>query len=139
MSASVALPSNRSYEIRVAFWDRVTPDGTPLVGVLEIREQKNIRHKVRVRRYAVAEQVAQKEGRKFRVTKPGGADWYHCRLATDPKGEQSQHDECECHQYLKGTGPCVHLQALRALLTRGELPPTTPTLASVRPAAGSVG
>lgn len=119
---SFALPSNVTYAIRTAVWQPATDK----IGVLEVHESRDIRSKkppkVKVRRYAVLEETDPKVHRGlriFKLTKPGGTEWYRCRIAP----HAIDHDSCECNHGQRDVSPCTHLQCLRALLGRGEFRP----------------
>lgn len=127
-SVSVYLKSNLSYEVRIAAFTRLTPKECRVGGLLEVRESKTIRHKARVRRYAVQEVEPGMGGRRFKVTKPGGEEWYHLLLV--PQTRQETYHRCECRGY-ETSGECTHLAALLTLCGAGHLPEPAPLPAPV--------
>ncbi len=93
----------------------------PGVGVREIREQHGDSGKPKCSRYAVKETKEHAPGvtnvRRFRLTKPGGAEWYFVYLPNDTERDW---DICDCVGYTK-YHTCKHTRAMRALLDAGEL------------------
>lgn len=115
MTISLTLPPSKTCEERILLWTAV-PGQLQTTGVLELREAKKTGNKPKVRRYLVKLVTQNDNERIFTVTKPGGAEFYHCCLRV------VGHDECVCVAYLKD-GKCSHLQALRALVPLGHLNP----------------
>lgn len=112
MVASVEMAGNATFPVRHATLVRVC--AAPLTAVLEIREERPRTKSAVASRYAVRE-VPGGPGRRFKLTKSGGAAWYFVCLAAG-----GGWDECECRAHAAGR-PCKHLQALRALEAAGHL------------------
>ena len=115
MICVVTLPASASYANRSATFVRVSHPGFPIVGVVEIREASG-RGRPNVSRYALREEpVDHSRDRRFRLTKPGGAEVYYVCLAL------SGHDfnRCECKGY-ESHGRCKHIDALDSLERGGH-------------------
>ncbi len=84
--------------------------------MIEIREARTETSEPKSARYAVRREPAPDGNTHwFRLTKPGGLEWYHVLLA-EPGG----FDVCECKAFDK-SGNCKHIQAMRALVKEGSV------------------
>lgn len=108
----VVLPANRTYDRRLACFEILSP-GIAVLQVTEIDSRRKA-DKSRVRRYAVKEEDRADGGRVFRLTKPGGEEFYHVLLSDN----QAQLDRCGCRAFESGKN-CVHTQAVRLAHQRG--------------------
>jgi hypothetical protein len=131
-TSTVTLSASKTYEHRTSTFQRVTADGKPVVGVLQIDEARKPGLKVRSRRYCVSEldpgrQVDNMRGRRFKLTKP---------LSHFPAGPNDEHeytcyivparpneDRCGCPAGQAGNR-CAHVEAIRAHGNAGNLPRT---------------
>jgi hypothetical protein len=112
---TVSLPPNRTHAVRSATFIRVS--ARPLIGVVEIREQRSERSKAKSSRYALRDDSdGEYTGRMFRLTKPGGRERYWTILSC--KGDE--YDSCTCRGF-EAFGVCKHIHALRGLLEEGHL------------------
>lgn len=116
---TVEMEPNATYRIRHAtliriVFSQLAPE-KPFTGVLEICERNGPKSEPRYSRYAIKE-VPLPDGvdRRFRLTKPGGRDWYFVLL--EPNG----YDRCECEGY-HSHGRCKHTTALRKFFDLGHL------------------
>lgn len=109
----VPLEPNRTYTHRQAWIVLASEPGTPVVGVLVVREKKRLVQPWDVSRYAVVE-LAFDQGRRFKLTK-ADRTVYHVLL---PGGGT---DRCDCTGYDR-FGRCKHTEALRAVERAGGLP-----------------
>ena len=119
MVATIALPPSKKWKERHVTFIKVTPPGK-LGGVIEIRTAgpKGPAH---CDRYALREiHSPTKEGRSFRLTKPGGETFYDVFLAEDYVFDVF--DSCDCVGFSQH-GHCKHLEALKALLEAGHMDP----------------
>lgn len=111
----VILPPNRTYRYRSALWDKVSPAGSPVVGVLQLTEQRTFGGKAYMTRYSVYE-TGWMRGRVFKLTKGEFFSETYVYLS----GVSGEPDRCDCVGYFH-TGRCRHAECLRLLERGGEL------------------
>jgi hypothetical protein len=111
---TATLPANRSFAYRTASLARLEIPGI-VAGVLSVREGRDAADsRARESRYAVREDTGpDTAGRRFRVTKPGGAERYYVCLSADG-------NRCDCTGFAQ-YGRCKHAEALAALYEIGAV------------------
>ena len=108
MVSTLPLPPNKTYPCRHVTVIQAFPGHPTAVGVIEVRESKTPTGKPKCSRYAVRRDDAPSDNERcFKLTKPGGAEWYFVLIGAPP--------QCECHSFLK-SGTCKHIQAMHALI-----------------------
>ena len=110
------LHANKTYGHRYAIWTPVENLGGPNVGVLAVVEAKTALGKKTVSRYAVLE-LDFDGGRRFKLTKPGGAEVYFVNLPVDP----TENEACDCQGFSQHAH-CKHIEGLTPFVRRGLLP-----------------
>ena len=110
------LPPTKTFPVRSMTWQRVTPDGSLVVGVLQFTEQRSEDGKVYVSRYAVVESTYI-NGKVFRVTKGDEEkSVYFVYLSDNPEYD----DLCDCVGFANNRW-CRHTISLSILEAKGEL------------------
>lgn len=105
------------------------------LGVMTIVEAKSDGRKEKRRRYLVHEDTRKDDGgRVFKVTKPGGGEWYWVFLAYS-ENQNSSYSTCECRGHEAGY-ECAHVQGLRALCSKKHIYSPFPGTVSGPRAAG---
>jgi hypothetical protein len=112
---ALTLPGTKTYPFRSASWQKVSPAGSPVVGVLQFNERKTFEGGTYVTRYSVYESGWMR-GRVFKLTKGEFFSETYVYLS----GVSGEPDRCDCVGYFH-TGRCRHSEALRLLERGGEL------------------
>lgn len=116
---TVRLPGTKTKPFRSASFLRVSLAEGRLTGILTVDEKTTEVSRLSTQRYALQLRRTEKDGsRTFRLTKPGGVEWYYVCLAAG----HDVYDTCECIAFEK-MGGCRHLASLRALDREGHLAP----------------
>ena len=115
---TVELEPRGEFKCRFCTFVRVTASNETPAGVIEIRESRRPDTKVECRRYAIKEVPVDFKGdRGFRLTKPGGEEWYNPYIARKTDGVC---DSCDCKGFCQ-YDRCVHVEAIHKLIEKGLL------------------